>query len=265
MNRRHLVTAVTVLAAAVLTTGCDKDGKKGPAQATPAAQGAPVETPAKDNTKKAEAKPAQAQAPPMGGNGAQALPPGHPPVGQQLPPGHPPTGGGMAPSPNGLPSAPAGPAGAGSTVTVMGYSIDAPKDWVREPPRSRMRVAQFRLPKAEGDPREGVCTFIVAGGDVASNVNRWRTQFKENPEAKTETVDAGGVKVTVVTIQGTFMEQARPMAGGPGTARDNTIMQALIAPMGDRSLFVKAWGPAPTMKKYAEGFVAMAKSLRKGK
>ena len=150
----------------------------------------------------------------------------------------------------------------------MGFSLDAPGDWVREKPRSSMRLAQFRLPREKGDPRDGVCTVIVAGGDIASNINRWRGQFQGKPEAKLETLSAAGLDVTVVSIAGTFMEQARPMAGGPGTPRDNTIVLAMIAPLPSdakigRSLFVKAWGPAATMNRYRAAFKTMAASIRK--
>jgi len=109
---------------------------------------------------------------------------------------------------------------------------------------------------------------IVAGGDVASNVNRWRGQFQGKPEAALETAKVGQLDVTIVSIAGTFMEQARPMAGGPGTPRENTIVLAMIAPLKSdspvgRSLFVKAWGPAATMNRYREDFKKMAASLRK--
>lgn len=190
-----------------------------------------------------------------------ALPPGHPPTGASnpsLPPGHPPTAGLPKPASTKVPAPPAG-----REFTVAGHTLQAPKSWDRQTPSSSMRIAQFALPKQGADPRDGVCTVIVAGGDVQANINRWRGQFKENPEAKTDTHTIGEVTATLVRIQGTFMEQARPMAGGPGVARENYVMRAIIAPVGQRTVFIKAWGPAPTMDHYDAEFVAMAKSMTK--
>ncbi len=257
-------TAICAVAIAALWVGCDRDAKKGPPP-TPTAQIKPVAASATAGDKEAKGKleaHATSGEAPRPQRAKTALPAGHPPIPQNLPPGHPPTGGRPAPGPITGTAPPSAPA-TGSRVSVMGFTIDAPKARVREPPMSQMRLAQFRLPKAEGDPRDGVCTVIVAGGDVPSNIKRWRGQFKDNPPAATDSFDVGGIAVSTATIKGTFNEQARPMAGGPGTPRSDTTMHAIIATIGQRKLFIKAWGPSPTMRSYSDEMVAMAKSLKR--
>lgn len=153
-------------------------------------------------------------------------------------------------------------ADAAPAVTAGGWTITPPEGWVAERPSSGMRLGQYRLPRAEGDTRDGEVTIIVAGGDVASNIARWRAQFEGEPEAETRTVEAAGAQLTRVSIAGTYLYKERPMAPGPGERIEGAIVEALILP-GDsgRSVFIKGWGPKATMAHWSASWDTLTTTL----
>ena len=204
----------------------------------------------------------------MGGQ----LPPGHPPIAPgepspgpvvmpsgggtgQLPPGHPPIEGGAASADGAAEMSP--------ELSVLGYQLKGPEAWVRQPVRSQFRLAQFSLPSPAGDGRNGVCTVVVAGGNQTANVDRWRGQFEGKPEADVTRRTVAGIEVALVRIEGTMLEETRPMAGGPATARPKSMMLAAMIPVGDRAIFLKAWGPAATIGAHRKAFESFVGSLSK--
>ncbi len=59
---------------------------------------------------------------------------------------------------------------------------DLPEGWTSRPLSSKMRLADFVLPKAEGDPEDAslVVTFFGGqGGTVQANFDRWVTQMQQ--------------------------------------------------------------------------------------
>src|SRR5918996_731063 len=79
-----------------------------------------------------------------------------------------------------------------------------PAGWVEEERTSSMRVAQYRLPKAEGDTEDASLVLYYfgqgQGGSVTANIDRWISQMKQ-PDgspvkgAKDEQLVANGLKV----------------------------------------------------------------------
>ncbi|MBC8871448.1 MAG: hypothetical protein H8E44_18650 [Planctomycetes bacterium] len=55
--------------------------------------------------------------------------------------------------------------------------------------KSAMIQAEFALPKAEGDVRDGRLTVVKAGGSIDANIRRWRHQFEELKEKPVEEID----------------------------------------------------------------------------
>src|SRR5712664_3222342 len=72
-------------------------------------------------------------------------------------------------------------AGEGSAA---GVSWTVPKRWTEEPRRA-MRVATYRIPAAPKDSEPAECGVFYfgagQGGEVASNVDRWISQFEGHP------------------------------------------------------------------------------------
>ena len=93
-----------------------------------------------------------------------------------------------------------------------------PKSWVRKAPNP-MLLAEFAIPRAEGDKDDGRLTVSQAGGTLEANINRWKGQFgKKLDKENQETIDVGGIKVTLVDFSGTF-DDSRGMMGPTVTVR----------------------------------------------
>ena len=153
-----------------------------------------------------------------------------------LPPGHPPMGGGPAAgsASGAVPDTPLVRAG---PVELVGR-----EGWLRRAPSSNFVIAEFVLPRVEGDPDDGRITVSSAGGSVEANVMRWQNQFQGSPPVSTEKKDIAGLPVVVVRIEGTFLSRSGPEA-------PNTKMWAAIisVPGGNQNVFLKATGPKRTM------------------
>ena len=155
----------------------------------------------------------------------------------------------------------AAPAPTGPDVDIDVLRLSAPEKWVRKQPRSTMLVAEFALPKAEGDAQDGRLTVMSAGGTIEENIDRWRKQFGGKPEKETkDEVELGGVTVTVVDFTGKYSDQAGPFA--PGVEREGYRMLGAIIPVKGQLYFVKAYGPEKTMDAQGEAFRNFLKTLK---
>jgi hypothetical protein len=141
-----------------------------------------------------------------------------------------------------------------------------PADWIAEKPTSAMRKAQYRLPKAEGDPEDAeliVFYFAGSGGGVQANVDRWIGQFSKpdgSPvtDAKTAKKTVHGIPVTTVDVGGTFV-------GGMGTdagAKTNYRMLGAVAESQNGPWFFKLTGPAKTVTRWEQGFQSLLGSIQ---
>ena len=102
-----------------------------------------------------------------------------------------------------------------------------PKAWVKQKATKMFRVAQWGLPKAAGDDRNPELYFSElsnGGGGADANIKRWIGEYSETDgDPKKESFAADGIKITMVEINGTFMESmggaGGPFAGGTKEAR----------------------------------------------
>lgn len=157
-------------------------------------------------------------------------------------------------SPQGAPQMP--PAAARPAVPL---NIKAPQGWVQREPQVSLILAEFRLPKAEGDEADGRLTVSTAGGSIEANVDRWRGQFDDLQDKPSETIEVAGRQVTLVDLAGTYNDQRGPFA--PGEKRPNYRMLGAIIPLDGDDLFVKAYGPQKTMAAHEAAFKEFVKSL----
>src|SRR3954452_13677775 len=76
----------------------------------------------------------------------------------------------------------------GEEVTLAVLKSRVPSTWKMEKPSNKLRVYQFRVPKAEAntDDAELVVFFFGegGGGDTDANLKRWKMQFQP-PKGKT--------------------------------------------------------------------------------
>ncbi|MBI3891303.1 MAG: hypothetical protein HY303_07210 [Candidatus Wallbacteria bacterium] len=222
------------------------------------------------------------------GLAAQDLPKGHPSVdkapasaaGSTAPAAEP------AGSDSAAPAASAGDAGSGTSMTppeppqpaapalkngvldLGEVSFAAPKDWAIEQPSSKMRKAQFKLPRAEGDSADGELAIFYFGpqsGSLEDNVQRWYGQF-EQPDgsstekaAKREKAKAGSLDVTLIDLKGTMKAS---MMGGSPEAHPNYRMLGAIAETPSGNWYSKATGPVKTIEAASKAFREFALSVK---
>jgi hypothetical protein len=157
-------------------------------------------------------------------------------------------------------------AGDASRTESAGLRFAVPTAWGRVPATSDVRAAQFRIPRAEGDPEDGelVLFFFGAskGGGVEDNLTRWYGQFTQpdgrpSRDAATLTIrTVRGLKVTAVDLAGTYAGMGPGSQPKPGMRLLAAIVEGSGGPW-----FWKAVGPAATLAQAKPGFDALLDSL----
>ena len=145
----------------------------------------------------------------------------------------------------------------------------APAEWTVQSTTSSMRVAQFALPKADGDGEDGelvVYFFGGTGGSVDANIERWVGQMQK-PDGKPSKDVArrserkvNGLAVTLLDISGTYTAEVRPGA----TERHNKPgyrMRTAVITTPKGPYFVKAVGPAKTVERWNKAFDGFIDSM----
>lgn len=123
-------------------------------------------------------------------------------------------------------------------LEVSGLSFSVPAGWKSITPSSAMRKAQLEIAVA-GQDKPLNAVFFQFGGDVESNVTRWKGQFSGTAESKTEEVEAGGKKITLFKGTGTYTD---PFSGAG--AQDNYALIGALIPMdGEGPVIIKLAGP----------------------
>jgi hypothetical protein len=146
----------------------------------------------------------------------------------------------------------------------------APEGWVIEKPSSSMRVAQYTLPKVEGDKADAslVLYFFGSsqGGSVSDNVDRWVNQMVQpdgsssKDKAKIETLTVNGMKVTTVDVSGTYTAEMSPGSETRHNESSQRLRAAVIeSPKGN--YFVKLIGPEKTVAHWDQSFAEYVKSM----
>ena len=158
-----------------------------------------------------------------------------------------------------------------STQSAAGdLRFKAPDGWTTEKSSSSMRVAQYKLPKAEGDKEDAslVLYYFGAnqGGTAQANIDRWIGQI-QNPDgsdskskAKTENLTVNGLKVMTVDVTGTYTAE---MAPGSGTFHndENYRLRAAVIETPKGNYFVKLAGPAKTIARWDQSYNDYLKSF----
>ena len=145
-----------------------------------------------------------------------------------------------------------------------------PAGWVEEERTSSMRVAQYRLPKAEGDTEDASLVLYYfgqgQGGSTAANMERWVGQMKQEDgssskdKAKEENLEANGLKVATVDVSGTYIAETSP---GSGTLlnKPGYRLRAAVVETPKGSYFVKLVGPEKTVARWNDSFMSYLRSF----
>jgi hypothetical protein len=162
----------------------------------------------------------------------------------------------------------------GTPVEIAGLKSVTPADWKEEPlPAKSMRMQQFKLPKAEGDPEDAeLALFFFRGnaGSVQDNLARQEKKFEipagKKPEdvIKVEKIKLGGTDAVYQDIQGTYLKKA----GGPFdpnakvTKMTNYRQLYVIFETKDGQYYMTLVGPAKTIEKHKKGFEEWLKNFK---
>ncbi len=176
-------------------------------------------------------------------------------------------GAGLALAQDGKPAAPPGP------KTVAGVTFTPPKDagWVEEAPTSRMRAAQYRLRRVEGDPRDAelvIFHFGAGAGSVEDNLDRWIAQLQQ-PDGRAsrdvakleqrQTPD--GLTAHLIDLPGTYVAETRPGSGERVNQPGSRLLGAIVETPGG-PFFVKLVGPDATVRAAKDAFLAFVDSFQ---
>jgi hypothetical protein len=152
---------------------------------------------------------------------------------------------------------------------------DVPEGWQAEKPNSNMRVAQYRLPRADGDSADAELVLYYfgqgQGGTAQANIDRWLNQMQQpdgspsKEKATIENLTVNGMLVTTVDVVGKYNGgMASPGATPSATPADmsNYRMRAAIIETPKGSYFVKLTGPQKTVSRWEQAYIDYIKSFK---
>jgi hypothetical protein len=161
---------------------------------------------------------------------------------------------------------------ASQTTGELRYT--SPAGWLEEKPSSNMRVAQYKLPKAESDSADAELVVYYfgqgQGGSTQANIDRWLNQMQQadgspsKDKAKIENTTVNGMAVTTIDVLGKYNGgMASPGASPSATPVDmsNYRMRAAIIETPKGSYFVKLTGPQKTVSRWDQAYTDYIKSF----
>jgi hypothetical protein len=163
-----------------------------------------------------------------------------------------------------------GPSGIQTAAAPGALTYTAPPAWRTRPAASSMRVAEFVIPRVQGDAEDGeliVYYFGTSAGTVDANIDRWVGQIqqpdgsstKDKAQRSSQTVN--GLKVTRVDAAGTYVAEMRPGATEHFNKPGFRLRAAVVeTPRG--AYYIKMTGPAATIGAADAAYAAFLGSLR---
>jgi hypothetical protein len=151
-----------------------------------------------------------------------------------------------------------------------GLAFTAPTSWTTRAPASTMRVAEFVVPKAEGDSEDAeaiVYFFGGTGGTVDANIERWIGQMQQPDgsasasKARRASRKINGLSTTTIDVEGTYVAEVRPGA----TERHNKPgfrLRAAVIETPRGPYYIKMTGPAKTMARADADYEKLLASVR---
>lgn len=132
-----------------------------------------------------------------------------------------------------------------------GLKLNVPETWKQSKPSSRLRLAQFAIPKVKGDDDDGELALFNfgAGGGAKANIDRWVTQFQaaeREVKVKEGMLDTG--RYFFVEISGTYNKPIGPPIARQTKPAPGSRMLGVILGIEDKGIyFFKMTGPDKTV------------------
>jgi len=146
----------------------------------------------------------------------------------------------------------------------------APAGWQARPAASSMRIAEFVIPRAQGDAEDGelvVYYFGRGAGTVDANIDRWIGQIRQpdgsatKDKARRTAQTVNGLHLTLVDAEGTYVAEMSPGAtehyNKPGFRLRAAVVETPRGPY-----YIKMTGPAKTIGAADAAFTTFVGSLR---
>ena len=159
------------------------------------------------------------------------------------------------------------PAGTNPHAGAAGtLEFDAPKDWTSKTPSSSMRIAEYDVPPAEGDPPgTTLVVFSPMGGSVQDNIDRWIGQVQQpdgsssKDKARIERLQVNGLNVTLLDLTGNY--DGGNMSGSSGGIPNARVRNGVIETVKG-NYFIRMVGPQKTVTKWDKEFMDFVRSAR---
>ena len=151
------------------------------------------------------------------------------------------------------------PSGELRDESVDGLHMPVPKEWERAEVSSTMRKGAFTIPGPGGDAQLVVYRFPGGAGTPEQNIDRWKGQV-EGGDAKITEVEANGLKIMALDVNGRFAGQAMPGVPPTPAIEEARMFAAAIGGSGDPWYF-KVVGPAKTLDVWAQPWTTLLAAL----
>jgi gluconolactonase len=139
-----------------------------------------------------------------------------------------------------------------------GLKLQVPETWKQAEPQSRLRLAEFQVPAAEGDTQPvelAVFSFGGGGGGVQANIQRWIGQF--NAEGRKQQILIGKAEqgqYVFVDISGTYNMPDGPPILQKTKPLPDARMLAVIIGTEKNVFYLKMTGTAKSVTPQLENF-----------
>ena len=159
----------------------------------------------------------------------------------------------------------------GHQKTLGPFTLEVPSGWIEQTPNSRMRKAQFRLPRANGDNDDGELTVFYfgrgQGGSTDANISRWIGQVSQpdgsssRDKATIRTGKVSDFRMTQVDVSGTLKASSMPGLRQQSERPSYRLLGAVLeSPQGP--WFFKLIGPEKTIARWSESFRQFIESAK---
>jgi hypothetical protein len=156
-------------------------------------------------------------------------------------------------------------------VEIAGMKSKTPDTWKEEPTVGDMRLAQFKLPKAEGDPEDAqIIIYKLPGGSgtAEQNLQRQRAKFKpaegkDKVEEKLDKIKVGTIEAPYQDLTGTYLSKFPPADPKAKVTEKSNYRQLYVVLVTDKGDFYPTLiGPAKTVEKHKKEFEEFLKNFK---
>lgn len=129
-------------------------------------------------------------------------------------------------------------------VKLSDLTLQIPNGWVKEEPKSKLRLAQFRIPGEEGKDGE-LAIFSFGASDLEANIRRWIGQYEaEGRSVRIFSGDASQGKYFLVDLTGTYKKPVGPPIAGKIEPTPNSGTLAVVLAIKEKGVYyLKLNGP----------------------